>query len=57
MSGIHRTVQKGPEDLDNHDGVITHPEPDILELKVKSALGSTTMNKAKGSDGIPAELF
>ena len=57
MARIHRTVQKGPEDLDNHDGVITHPEPDILELKVKWALGSITMNKAKGSDGIPAELF
>ena len=57
MARIHRTVQKGLEDLDNHDGVITHPEPDILELKVKWALGSITMNKAKGSDGIPAELF
>ena len=44
-------------DLDNHDGVITHLEPDILEYKVKWALGSITMNKASGGDGIPVELF
>ena len=43
--------------LDNHDGVITHLEPDILECKIKWALGSITMNKASGGDGIPAELF
>ena len=42
---------------DNHDGVITHLEPDILECKVKWALGSITMNKASGADGIPVELF
>ena len=42
---------------DNHDGVITHLEPDILESKVKEALGSITTNKASGGDGIPAELF
>ena len=42
---------------DNHDGVITHLEPDILECKVKWALGSITTNKASGGDGIPAELF
>ena len=42
---------------DNHDGVITHLEPDILEYEVKWALGSVTMNKASGGDGIPAELF
>ena len=42
---------------DNHDGVITHLEPDILECKVKWALESITMNKASGSDGIPAELL
>jgi len=42
---------------DNHDGVITHLEPDILECEVKWALGSITMNKASGSDGIPVELF
>ena len=44
-------------DSDNHDGVITHLEPDILECKVKWALGSITMNKASGGDGIPDELF
>ena len=44
-------------DPDNHDGVITHLEPDILECKVKWALGSITTNKASGSDGIPVELF
>ena len=42
---------------DNHDGVITHLEPDILEYEVKWALGSITTNKASGDDGIPAELF
>ena len=45
------------QDPDNHDGVITHLEPDILECEVKWALGSITMNKAGGGDGIPAELF
>ena len=44
-------------DPDNHDGVITHLEPDILECEVKWALGSITMNKASGDDGIPAELY
>ena len=43
--------------MDNHDGVITHLEPDILECEVKWALGSITMNKASGGDGIPVELF
>ena len=42
---------------DNHDGVITHPEPDILECEVKWALKSITTNKSSGSDGIPVELF
>ena len=42
---------------DNHDGVITHLEPDILECEVKWALGSITMNKASGGDGIAAALF
>ena len=42
---------------DNHNGVITHLEPDILECEVKWALGSVTINKASGSDGIPVELF
>ena len=49
--------KKDPHDQDNHDGVITHLEPDILECEVKWALGSITMNKASGGDGIPAELF
>ena len=44
-------------DPDNHDGVITQPEPDILECEVKWALGSTTINIASESDGIPVELF
>ena len=44
-------------DPDNHDGVITHLEPDILECEVKWALGRITMNKASGGDGIPADLF
>ena len=43
--------------LDNHDGVITDLEPDLLECEVKWALGSITTNKASGSDGIPVELF
>ena len=49
--------QKDLHDLDNHDDMITHPEPDILECEVMWALGSITMNKASGSDGIPVELF
>ena len=49
--------KKDLNDPDNQDGVITHLEPDILECKVKWALGSITMNKASGDDGIPAELF
>ena len=48
---------KDLDDPDNHDGVITHLEPDILECEVKWALGSITMNKASGGDGIPVELF
>ena len=44
-------------DPDNHNGVITHLEPDILECEVKWALESITMNKASGSDGIPVDLF
>ena len=48
--------QKDLHDPDNH-GVITHLEPDILECEVKRALGSLTMNKASGGDGIPVELF
>ena len=49
--------KKGLNDPDNHDGVMTHLEPDILESKVKWALGSITMNEASRGDGIPAELF
>ena len=57
MARIHRTVQKDLYDLDNHDGVITHLQPDILECKVKWALKSITMNKDSRSDGIPVKLF
>ena len=49
--------KKGLHDPDNHNSVITHLEPDILECEVKWALGSITMNKASGGDGIPTELF
>ena len=49
--------KKGLNDPDNHDGVVTHLEPDILECGVKLALGSITMNKASGGDGISVELF
>ena len=49
--------KKDLHDLDNHDGVITHLEPDILECEVKWALESITTNKASGGDGIPVELF
>ena len=58
MARIHRiTVQKGLNEPDNHDGVVTHLEPDNLECKVKWALGSITTNKASGDVEIPAELF
>ena len=49
--------KKDLPDPDNHDGVITHLEPDILECEVKWALGSITTNKASAGDGIPVELF
>ena len=49
--------KKDLQDQDNHDGVITHPEPDILECEVKWALESITTNQASGGDGIPVELF
>ena len=49
--------KKHLHDPDNHDGVITHLEPDILEYEVRWALGSITTNKASGGDGIPVELF
>ena len=50
-------TKKDLNDLDNHNGVITHLEPDILECEVKWALESITTNKASGDDGIPVELF
>ena len=49
--------KKDLHDPDNHDGVITHLEPDVLEYEVNWALGSISMNKASGGDGIPVELF
>ena len=49
--------KKDPHDPDNHDGVITHLEPDILKCEDQWALGIITMNKASGGDGIPVELF
>ena len=49
--------KKDLHDPDNHNGVITHLEPDILEREVQWALGSITTNKASGGDGIPVELF
>ena len=54
---IEELHKKDINDPDNHDGVITHLEPDILECEVKWALGSITMNEASGGDGIPVELF
>ena len=54
---IETLQKKNLHDRDNHDGVITHLEPDILECEVKWALGSITTNKASGCDGIPVELF
>ena len=50
-------LKKDLHDPDNHSGVITHLEPDILECKVKWALGSITTNRASGGDGIPVEIF
>ena len=49
--------KKDFHDSDNHDGVIIHPEPNILECEVKWAFGSITTNKVSGGDGIPVELF
>ena len=49
--------KRGFNEPDNHDGMVTHLEPDILECDIKWALGSITMNEASGGDGIPAELF
>ena len=50
-------TKKNLNELDNYNGVVKHPEPDILDCEVKWALGSTSANKASGGDGIPAELF
>ena len=58
MARIHRrTIQNDLHDSNNHDSVITHLESDILESEVKWTLGSITMNKARGGDRIPVELF
>ena len=58
MARIHRrAIQKSLNDPDNHDGVITHLESDILECEVQWALGSISKHKATGGDGIPAKLF
>ena len=54
---MEELYKKDFHDTDNHDGVITHLEPDILEHKAKWPLGSITMNRASGGDGIPVELF
>ena len=52
-----KNYTKNLNDPDNHNDVVTHLEPDILECEVKQALGSITMNKASAADGIPAKLF
>ena len=58
MARIHtRTIQKSVYDPDNHNNVVTHLEPDILESEVKKPLGSITKNKAYRADGISGELF
>ena len=60
MARIHRTIyikKKKIHGPDNHSGLITHLQPNIIECKVNWALGSITMNKASGDDGIPVELF
>ena len=53
----HELYKKDLHDPDNHNGVVNHLQPDILECEVKWALGSITMNKASGGDGIPVKLF
>ena len=57
QENIEELYKKDLQDPDNHDGVITHLEPDILECEVRWDLGSITTNKASGGDGIPVELF
>ena len=57
LKRLDRKNKRDLNDPDNHDGVITHLQPDILECEVKWALGSTTMNKTSGGEGIPVRLF
>ena len=57
VARIHRTTQKRSHDPDNHNGVLTHIQTDVLEREVKWDVGSITTNKASGGDGIPVELF
>ena len=57
QENTEKQYKKDTNDPDNHDGVTTHLEPDILECEVKWALGSIIMNKASGGDGIPVELL
>ena len=57
MMYTEELYERDLNDADNHTEVITHLEPDILQSKVKWALGSIAMNKASGDDGIPAEIF
>ena len=57
VAKIHRTYKKDLNDPDNHDGVITHSEPDILECEVKWAIESINIPNSSGGDGMPAELF
>jgi len=57
LAHTEELYKKGLNDPDSHDGMVTHLEPDILECEVKWALGSITINKASGGDGIPADLF
>ena len=57
MARTEELYKKDLHDSENNNGVITHPEPDILECEVKWALGTITMNKASGGDGIPVEPF
>ena len=57
MEEYTELYKKDLNDPDNHDGIFSHLEPDILECEVKWALGSITVNKASWDDGIPAELF
>ena len=57
MERVHRTVQKNLNEPDNHDGMVSHPEPDILEWEVRWALGSSTVHTAGGCKGISVELF